>query len=139
MSRIVVFDTNIILSAVGWKGRPYECLELARSGVVEGVTCPELLDELSSKLQAKLSFTDEQALATVIDLLTFLRVVQIAGTLKAVIADPADDKTLECAIVGGAAHLVTGDRRHLLPLKSFRGVQIVTAAEYLSLVSRQSS
>ena len=39
MRPVIVFDTNILFSAVGWKGKPFECVELARSGTVEGVTC----------------------------------------------------------------------------------------------------
>jgi putative PIN family toxin of toxin-antitoxin system len=136
VSRVVVFDTNIVFSAVGWRGKPFECLELARTGIIQGFTCVELLDELSAKLQSKLSFTHEQAIATVIDLLTFLKIVPISGKVTTVVADPADDMVLECAVVAGASHLVTGDRRHLLPLKDFQGVQIVTAAEYLSLIAQ---
>ena len=75
MRKVAVFDTNILFSAVGWKGKPFVCLELARAGAVDGVTCRELLDELAEKLQSKLSFTQEQTLDTVADLLTFLRVV----------------------------------------------------------------
>lgn len=52
MSRVVVFDINILFSAIGWKGKPYECVELARAGAVNAVTCAELLDELSAKLQS---------------------------------------------------------------------------------------
>ena len=104
---------------------------MARAGKVEGVTCPEVLDELSEKLQCKLSFTAGQAVETVADLLTFLRVVPISGQLKAVPADPDDDKVLECAITAGATHIVTGDRHHLLRLGSFQGIPIVTAADFL--------
>ena len=43
------------------------------AGVVDGVTCRELLDELAAKLQSKLSFSAEQGLQTVAGLLTFLR------------------------------------------------------------------
>jgi predicted nucleic acid-binding protein len=107
---------------------------LARTGKVEGVTCQELLDELIETLTVKLRFTSEQALDSVIDLLTFLRPVPITGRLQVVAADPDDDKTLECALVGGAAYIVTGDRRHLLPLQSFQGIQIVTAADFLGMV-----
>ncbi len=53
MPAIAVFDTNILFSGVGWKGNPYRCLELARAGMVEGVTCRELLDELAEKLQSE--------------------------------------------------------------------------------------
>jgi putative PIN family toxin of toxin-antitoxin system len=135
MRPIAVFDTNILFSGVGWKGKPYECLELARAGKIEGVTCREVLDELAAKLQSKLSFTAEQTLQTVADLLTFLRVVPIPGQLKVVAADPDDDKVLECAAQAGATHIITGDRRHLLPLISFQGIPILTAADFLKVVA----
>jgi uncharacterized protein len=30
----VVFDTNILFSATGWRGNPFRCVELARSGQI---------------------------------------------------------------------------------------------------------
>jgi hypothetical protein len=30
MRKIAVFDTNILFSGVGWKSKPFLCLELAR-------------------------------------------------------------------------------------------------------------
>ncbi len=140
MPPIVVFDTNVLLSGVGWKGRPFKCLELARSGEVEAITCLEILSELAEKLTSKLSFATEQANDTILDLLGFLKLVSIDGTLKAVDADPDDDKILECALAGSARFVVTGDRRHLLPLRSFRGISLVTPAEFVALVAsgRQS-
>jgi putative PIN family toxin of toxin-antitoxin system len=136
MRPVAVFDTNILFSAVGWKGKPYECLEMARAGTVDGITCRDLLEELAEKLEIKLSFLPEQVVETLADLMTFLRVVSIPGVLKAVVADPDDDKVLECAEVGGATHIVTGDRRHLLPMGSFKGIPIVTAADFLAIGAR---
>ncbi|MEX0715834.1 MAG: putative toxin-antitoxin system toxin component, PIN family [Planctomycetaceae bacterium] len=133
MPLVAVFDTNVLLSAVGWKGSPYHCLELARNGVVEGVTCPELIDELTEKLESKLGFTSEKSFETVAELLGFLRVVPIESLLQVVAADPDDDKVLECALAAGATHVVTGDRRHLLPLGHFQGIPIVTPADFLAL------
>ena len=133
MRPVAVFDTNILFSAIGWKGKPFECVELARAGTVEGVTCQELLDELAEKLETKLSFAPEQVVETLADLMTFLRVVSIPGVLKPVVAAPDDDKVLECAEVAGATHIVTGDRRHLLPMGNFKGIAIVTAADFLAV------
>lgn len=79
MPTVAVFDTNVLFAATGWKGKPFQCLELSRLGVIEGVTCPELLDELTDKLQSKLGFSSEQSIDTVVDLLAFLRVVRISG------------------------------------------------------------
>jgi uncharacterized protein len=72
---------------------------------------------------------------TAADLLGFLRIVPISGRLQVVAADPDDDKVVECAVVAGATHIVTGDRRHLIPLGSFQDIQIVSPAEFLTLVA----
>ena len=139
MRLVAVFDTNILFSAVGWKGKPWDCLEMARAGTVDGVTCRELLEELAEKLEIKLSFAPEQVVETLADFMTFLRVVSIPGTLKAVIADPDDDKVLECAEVAGATHIVTGDRRHLLPMGNFKGIPVLTAAAFVAIAERELS
>lgn len=133
MSLAVVFDTNILFSAVGWSGNPYRCLELARTGVVKGITCRELLDELAEKLHLKLNFSDELVTETLTDLLGFLHLVTIPGKLKFIAADPDDDIVLECAVSGQADYIVSGDRRHLLPIGHYEGIGIVTASEFLTI------
>jgi putative PIN family toxin of toxin-antitoxin system len=135
VSYVVTFDTNILISGVGWRGRPHQCLEVARAGDVESVTCRELLEELSEKLVTKLRFSPVQATDTIADLLMFMRLVTITNSLEVVAADPDDNKVVECAVVGRSTHIVTGDRRHLLPLGSYQGIDIVTAAEFLALLS----
>jgi len=129
----VVFDTNILFSATAWRGAPFRCLELARGGKLEGITCQPILDELADKLTAKLHFSVEQANEALADLLGFMRVAEITGTLRAVAADPDDDKVVECAVAAGATHIVTGDRRHLLPLGEHQGILIVDAARLVAL------
>jgi uncharacterized protein len=134
---IVVFDTNILLSAIGWKGSPYHCLDLARQDRVKGLICPEILDELTEKLEQKLKFTPIQVIETIADLLSFLQLITIANTLNFLTTDPKDNMVLECAVVGNATHIVTGDKRHLLPLGSYEGIAIVNARDLLNLVISQ--
>ena len=136
MRFVVVFDTNVLLSAIGWKGNPFQCLELARAGTIEVVTCPEILDELTEKLESRLAQSSDIITETLSDLLSVLRVVSITGELKAIAADPDDDKILECAVVASATYIVSGDRKHLLPLGSFRGIHIVSPAEFLTLIDQ---
>ena len=131
MRPVVVYDTNILLSSIGWGGNPARCLELARQGNVEGLTCTEILRELEDKLPTKLNFAPTETADTLEDLRSFLKLVKINNTLKGVTADPDDDKIIECAVVGGATHIVTGDRRHLLPVGNYRSIQIVTARDFL--------
>jgi predicted nucleic acid-binding protein len=49
--------------------------------------------------------------------------------------DPDDDYLLGCAEAGAADYLVTGDE-DLLAVGRFRGLAIVTAREFLSILSR---
>ena len=136
MALTVVFDTNILFSATGWRGNPFQCVEHARAGRVDAVTCVELMEELAGKLELKLHFTPEQSTETLADYLSFIHVVTIPKTLDAVPRDAEDNAVLETAIEGKACFIVTGDD-DLLSLKAFRGIQIVRAVEFLAVLANQ--
>lgn len=51
---------------------------------------------------------------------------------EAVTDDPADDVILACAVQASVDALVSGDRRHLLPVGEHRGVRIVTPQALLA-------
>lgn len=130
----VVFDTNVLFSAIGWSGKPRECLQLARVGIVQGITCQPILDEILEILVLKMGFTHAAAHSVVDELLTFLEVVETPGELKGICTDPDDDAVLECAVRANATHIITGDAKHLLPLRQFQGVAIVSPAQFLQSV-----
>ena len=127
-----VFDTNILFSATGWRGNPFQCVERARAGGVRVFTCPELMDELAEKLDTRLHFSADQVAETLADYLGFLSVIQIPKALAPVCRDPDDNMVLECAIESHAQYIVSGDK-DLLDLEAFRGMRIVRAAEFLNL------
>ena len=131
MQPIAVYDTNILISGMIWGGVPYDCIALAQQGKVEGVTCDEILDEFVDKLTTKFSFSLDGASETVAELLDCLHIIEISNQLKGVTADPDDDMIIECAIVGKATHIVTGDQKHLLPLGNYQGILIVKPADFL--------
>jgi putative PIN family toxin of toxin-antitoxin system len=129
---VAVFDTNILFSGLGWRGRPFECLDLARNGQIESVTCPEILAELEELLIEKLALTVEEAAQAIVEVKTFSRLIAIPNQLVGVLVDADDHKILECAVAGGATHIVTGDRKHLLPLGTYQKIPVVTAAEFIN-------
>jgi predicted nucleic acid-binding protein len=51
---------------------------------------------------------------------------------EAVTGDPADDLILACAVQAEVDALVSGDRRHLLPVGKHRGVRVVTPQALLA-------
>lgn len=133
----VVFDTNVLLSAFGWGGTPLRCVLLARAGLIKGLTCAEILEEVYEKSIEKLTMNPSDAFALVQELKEFLQVVPITGALRGAALAPEDDKVLECALLGNATHIVTGDRKHLLPLGTFRGIHIVSPTELLDEFGRE--
>jgi predicted nucleic acid-binding protein len=48
--------------------------------------------------------------------------------------DPADNHILACAVSGKADVIVSGDKRHLLPLKEYEGIPIVRPADFLRML-----
>ena len=135
MQPVVVYDTNILFSAIGWRGSPHLCLEMARQGRVTGLTCQEILDELAEKLPLKLGLTLSETTDKIKYLAEFLQPVKISNTLKVVDADADDDKVIECAVVGLATHIVSGDHKHVIPLGNYQNIRIVTAREFLDQFS----
>lgn len=135
MQYIVVFDTNILLSAIlSTNSNPFRCLALAKIGQIESVTCQEILDEFAEKLLVKFKFSKEMTQVAVEEVRKFSRVVEIPGTLRTVPDDSDDDMVVECAVIGNATHIVTGDK-HLLALTSYQNIVIVKAAEFITLLS----
>jgi putative PIN family toxin of toxin-antitoxin system len=138
VSLVATFDTNILFSGLGWRGRPFECLDLARNGQIEHVTCDEILSELAELLIEKQAMTATEAAQAIAEVKSFSRLVTIPNALSGVVADADDHKILECAVAGTVTHIVTGDRRHLLPLGNYQNIPIVTAAEFMSVAVAQA-
>jgi uncharacterized protein len=113
------------------------CRKSARVREIQAVTCMELMEELAEKLEMKLGFSAEQSVETLADYLGFFRMVSIPKLLDAVPRDPDDNMVLECAIEGSAQFIVSGDK-DLLTLKTFRGIQIVRASEFLKVLTKSS-
>jgi len=129
-----VFDTNILFSATGWRGNPFQCVERARADRLRVFTCPQLMEELAEKLGTRLHFSADQVAETLADYLGFLRVIRIPRALTTVCRDQEDNMVLECALECHAQYIVSGDK-DLLELREFRGIRIVRASELLKLLS----
>jgi uncharacterized protein len=134
-----VYDTNVLLSALfSLTGPPFRCLALARTGAVESVSCQAILDEFVEKLIDKFGFTPERAQQAAQEVRDISEIVTVPGQLIVVAADPDDDVIVECALTGGAAYVVTGDR-HLIDMKQFAGIQMVRPAQFIHLVTADES
>lgn len=124
-------DTNILISALGWKGNPKKVFDKIVEGEIELVISDEQFSELSETLNhPKFQFTEEQKSrfkSLILETATFVKPVEKIDVIK---QDPDDNMILEAAVAGTVDYIVTGDP-DLLDLKEFRGIKIIKAKEFL--------
>jgi uncharacterized protein len=128
----LVLDTNTALSGLLWGGTPGRLIDVAVAGQIELASSAPLLAELQGVLSrekfakqlAKRGFTVADVFDGYAALVTLVAPAVIAPTIT---RDPADDQVLTAALAARADLIVSGDA-HLLDLKSFKGIEIVTAA-----------
>ncbi len=127
-------DTNVLVSAFIAAGPPSRILEGAIDGHLELVLAEPVIAELRRILTEKLGF-DSVRLKEVETLLADLAVESVPvppDSPEAITGDPDDDLILACAVQAKVDVLVSGDRRHLLPLVAHRGVRIITPQALLA-------
>lgn len=125
----VVLDTNVVISALAYGGKPFILLSMARKSEVELVFSPFLFEEIGRILQDKFLWTSERAERIIFRLSRIAVVVNPEKTVK-ILEDDPDNRVLECAAEGGAQIIITGDRA-ILRLKEYQGIEIMGPAEFL--------
>ena len=130
MRKRVVFDTNILVSALVFPGGQGEA---ALRRIIEQtdqlVLSRPIVDELLGVLARKFA-RDAEELAHVAVFVTELAVVVAPKRRLRVVKDDPDNRILECAVAGRAQVIVTGDKA-LLALKMYDKVRILGLREYL--------
>jgi uncharacterized protein len=126
----VVFDTNIFISALVFPGRQ---AEKALIRAIEGrdllLISRPLVNEVLAVLARKFG-REREELARVAVLLAEIGELVVPKQTLRILTDDPDNRILECALDGGAAMIVTGDRA-LLELGSFREIRIASLRSYL--------
>ncbi len=131
----VVIDTNVLVSAMLWGGKPRQLFHKGLTGEVILVISEVLLDELADVLSRSKFAAELLRVGTSVEEIVELvrrraEVVLPAQIDPAIAADPDDDAVLACAIAGRADAIVSSDR-HLLELAQYRAIPIVTASALL--------
>ena len=132
----VVLDTNVIVSGLNFPGNERMVLELALRGRFRLFLSWFILGEVSGVLTRKFGWDQEGALRAVSALQNAATIVEPPRLAEVIEGGHADNRVLECVATANADYLVTGDRRHILPLGEHRGARIVNAPRFLSMLNR---
>jgi len=128
----VVFDTNVLLSALLFTGRASEIISLLENNIIIMVISKEILEEYIRALAyPKFSLTEEEIKSLVGEIiLPLAKTVRSSELLEGVCRDKEDDKFLACAKAAKADVVVSGDK-DLLVLKEFEGIPIKSLNAFL--------
>jgi uncharacterized protein len=132
----IVVDTNILISAFLFGGKPEMVLERALLGHVSLVASRDILDELEGVLCGKkFRHPHEVAISIVREFEAMCEIVTPTRKVAVVKADPYDNMVLECAVEARVDYVVSGDS-HLLKLERFENIPILSPAQFLEVLQR---
>lgn len=134
----IVADTNTLISGLLWQGAPRRLMDAAQAGIVQLVTTPALIAELTRVLERakfanrlqRAGISAEELLATYTELAQIVTPADIPPTVP---TDPDDDAVLAAALGGDAAIIVSGDR-DLLDLGRFHHIPVLTVVQMLAVI-----
>ena len=135
----VVVDTNVAVSGLLWPGPPNQILKWARQSIFDIVACEQTTDELRRVLQYKrfarrlstLETNAAEVFAYFVNLVFFVPTPELIP--KEIVEDPFDNFFLALASHNNARLIISGDR-HLLDLREYEHIQIVTPSEACQVI-----
>ena len=127
----VVADTNVLISALLFGGPPEQIFLAALRGDIQLLSALHILKELEKVLIGKFKLSA----GFVKDILELVEdvaeIVEITSRMKVILHPDEDNRVLECAVDGKANFIVTGDTKHILPLKEYKGIKILSPSEFI--------
>lgn len=122
----IVLDTNVFISGVFFSGPPYQILKAWRDGKLQLIVSSEILEEYERVGVLLANQFPGVNLNPILELLTITTGLFSPAPLTEKVCDDADDdKFIACALAGKANLIVSGDK-HLLKVKNYRGIEIVS-------------
>ena len=138
----VVLDANVLVSAVlSPRGAPAQILNAWRAQQCDLVISHAILAELDRvfrypKIAKRHRWSEAQLQAFLANLSHIAILTPGILTLAVIAEDPPDDRSLECAVEGEAASIVSGDQL-LVRLGAYQGIPILTPRAFLAVLQRQ--
>lgn len=138
----IVLDTNVLVSAlINPHGKPAQILNYVFENKIRLFTSPSIIEELERvlsypRLMKRHGLEKEELKEFTFDLLSIMSLVEEKETIEVIMEDPSDNKYLSCAFNTKADFIVSGDV-HLLKLKEYEGIPIITLAQFLEITGRE--
>ena len=133
----VVLDTNVLVSALIKRGKPQRLLRSVLRPDHALILSEPIIDEFSRvTADEKIKrYADDEAAAAYLRVL-LSKAVFVRPRSRVRVFNNPDDNVLSTSKEGDADFIVTGDK-HMLELKEFKRIKIVTVERALSIAGRK--
>ncbi len=131
-SHRVVLDSNILISAYVFGGKPEAVFKLVITEKIQGITSQILISEFLDVLRKKFAVSQSEIIEIQNEMQEVFEIVYPSKTLH-IVKDEPDNRVLEAAVEGRCKYIITGDSQ-LLNLGIFKNIKIVTADQFLKSV-----
>lgn len=130
----VVIDTNVFISAFIFGGKPLEIIRLLLKGEIEVYISPFIVNEIVRIFREKFAW-EESKIEEILEMIK-TKTIEVYPNFRVSIISGKDDdnRILECALEGKVNCIISGDKRHILPLREFEGIKIVSVNEFLKII-----
>ena len=137
----ITLDTNVLISGTFWTGDSFRILDMIDKKKLNNISSREIIEEYNEAIKSDeiVDKVDNKKLIMtkiVHNVIKSSEIVEPTIKLDVIKDDPDDNKVLECAKEGKVSHVITNDN-HLLKLKEFEGIKIVTTEEFLRILKTE--
>lgn len=132
----VVFDTNVLVSGTIHAGKSKLLIDAVLGGKITLIASMQIIQEFKriiARDKFRLSRNQQKTLTNFI--IRISNIVIVKSRFRVVSQDPSDNVILRTAYDGTADCIVSGDE-HLLSLREFKGIEILSVSEMLELLNR---
>lgn len=130
----IVLDINVFISGIFWKGTPNKVLSLWAQNKIQIITSNKIITEylrVLHKIDKEGNIAKKWG-AFIIENSVIIQNRDLIKTCR----DPDDNKFLNCAIIGRADYLVSGDD-DLLCLKEISKTKIINPSKFIKLYNNK--
>jgi uncharacterized protein len=129
---IVILDTNVLVSALLFKGNVSRFVDLWKIARIRPVLSRATFAEFKKVLEYPKFRLSALEIESIIqeEILPFFDIIDPVKEVKGVCRDPHDDKFLALAVASNSDYLITGDD-DLLCLKKIEKIEIIKPENFL--------
>ena len=138
----LVVDTNALVSGLVWGGVPGRVIDWVQTHRTTLWFSEATLRELAAvlryeKIERKIRADRQSPEVLMAKLMTRFQLAAVGHIPERIPDEPVDNELVAVAVAAQVDAIITGDRKHLLPLKAVDGIPILTPTQFLRWIQKK--